>query len=56
MALVANSTQGNNFINNGLVTSGFFNPAKDNVVVWDVNHPTNYDAFRTRNRLSYNFV
>jgi len=48
MALVANSTQGNNFINNGLVTSGFFNPAKDNVVVWDVNHPTNYDAWKYR--------
>lgn len=45
LALVANSTEGNNFINNGLVTSGFFDPQKDNVVVWDVNHPTNYDAW-----------
>lgn len=45
LALVANSTEGNNFINNGLVTSGFFNPEKDNVVVWDVNHPTNLDAW-----------
>ncbi|WP_319778763.1 aminotransferase class V-fold PLP-dependent enzyme [Maridesulfovibrio sp.] len=48
MALVANSTQGNNFINNGLVTSGFFDPQKDNVVVWDVNHPTNYQAWEYR--------
>ncbi|MEA4856856.1 aminotransferase class V-fold PLP-dependent enzyme [Solidesulfovibrio sp.] len=45
LALVANSTEGNNFINNGLVSSGFFDPQKDNVVVWDVNHPTNYDAW-----------
>ena len=45
LALTANSTEGNNFINNGLVTSGFFDPQKDNVVVWDVNHPTNYDAW-----------
>jgi len=45
LALVANSTEGNNFINNGLVSSGFFNPEKDNVVVWDVNHPTNLDAW-----------
>ncbi len=35
---MVNSTHGNNFINNGLVTSGFFNPQKDNVVVWDVSH------------------
>ena len=48
MALVANSTQGNNFINNGLVTSGFFDPNTDNVVVWDVNHPTNYQAWEYR--------
>ena len=48
MALVSNSTQGNNFINNGLVTSGFFNPQKENVVVWDVNHPTNYQAWEYR--------
>ncbi|WP_320171020.1 aminotransferase class V-fold PLP-dependent enzyme [Maridesulfovibrio sp.] len=48
MALVSNSTQGNNFINNGLVTSGFFDPQKDNVVVWDVNHPTNYQAWEYR--------
>ncbi|EFL49193.1 aminotransferase class V [Solidesulfovibrio fructosivorans JJ]] len=45
LALTANSTEGNNFINNGLVTSGFFDPQKDNVVTWDVNHPTNYDAW-----------
>jgi selenocysteine lyase/cysteine desulfurase len=45
LALVANSTEGNNFINNGLVGSGFFDPQKDNIVVWDVNHPTNYDAW-----------
>ncbi|MGE4553300.1 MAG: aminotransferase class V-fold PLP-dependent enzyme [Desulfovibrionaceae bacterium] len=50
MALVANSTQGNNFINNGLVISGFFDPQKDNVVVWDVNHPTNYQAWEYRKR------
>ncbi len=48
MALVSNSTQGNNFINNGLVVSGFFDPQKDNVVVWDVNHPTNFDAWEYR--------
>jgi len=48
LALVANSTEGNNFINNGLVTSGFFDPQKDNIVVWDVNHPTNYDAWMYR--------
>ncbi|WP_244512206.1 aminotransferase class V-fold PLP-dependent enzyme [Maridesulfovibrio ferrireducens] len=48
MALVANSTQGNNFINNGLMSSKFFNPEKDNVVVWDVNHPTNYQAWEYR--------
>lgn len=47
-ALVANTTEGNNFINNGLVTSGFLDPQKDNVVVWDVNHPTNYDAWMYR--------
>lgn len=45
LALPANSTEGNNFINNGLVTSGFFDPQKDNIVTWDVNHPTNYDAW-----------
>lgn len=48
LALVANSTEGNNFINNGLVGSGFFDPQKDNVLVWDVNHPTNYDAWMYR--------
>jgi selenocysteine lyase/cysteine desulfurase len=48
LALVANSTQGNNFINNGLMTSGFFDPHKDNVLAWDVNHPTNYDAWMYR--------
>jgi selenocysteine lyase/cysteine desulfurase len=48
MALVSNSTQGNNFINNGLVVSGFFDPQKHNVVVWDVNHPTNYQAWEYR--------
>ncbi len=48
LALVANTTEGNNFINNGLVTSGFLDPQKDNVVVWDVNHPTNYDAWMYR--------
>jgi selenocysteine lyase/cysteine desulfurase len=48
LALVANSTEGNNFINNGLVTSGFFDPQRDNILVWDVNHPTNYDAWLYR--------
>ena len=48
LALVANSTEGNNFINNGLVTSGFFDPQRDNILVWDVNHPTNYDAWQYR--------
>lgn len=48
LALVANATQGNNFVNNGLVVSGFFDPQKDNVVVWDVNHPTNYEAWAYR--------
>lgn len=48
LALVANSTEGNNFINNGVVTSGFFNPQTDNIVVWDVNHPTNLDAWQYR--------
>lgn len=48
LALVANATQGNNFINNGLVTSGFFDPQKHNIVVWDVNHPTNFDAWHFR--------
>jgi len=47
-ALVANTTEGNNFINNGLVTSGFLDPQKDNIVAWDVNHPTNYDAWMYR--------
>lgn len=47
-ALTANTTEGNNFINNGLVTSGFLDPQKDNVLVWDVNHPTNYDAWMYR--------
>jgi len=47
-ALTANTTEGNNFINNGLVTSGFLDPQKDNIVVWDVNHPTNYDAWMYR--------
>ncbi|MDH3974540.1 MAG: aminotransferase class V-fold PLP-dependent enzyme [Deltaproteobacteria bacterium] len=45
VALTRNTTEGNNFINNGLVTSGFFNPGEHNVVVWDVNHPTNLDAW-----------
>jgi selenocysteine lyase/cysteine desulfurase len=48
LALTANCTEGNNFINNGLVTSGFFDTEKDNIVVWDVNHPTNYDAWMYR--------
>jgi selenocysteine lyase/cysteine desulfurase len=48
LALVANTTMGNNFINNGLITSGFMDPQKDNIVVWDVNHPTNYDAWMYR--------
>lgn len=48
LALVANSTEGNNFINNGLVTSGFFNPQQDSVLAWDVNHPTNLDAWYYR--------
>ena len=48
LALTANSTMGNNFVNNGLVTSGFMDPQKDNIVVWDVNHPTNYDAWMYR--------
>ncbi len=48
LALVANSTEGNNFINNGLVTSGFFNPQEDSVLTWDVNHPTNLDAWYYR--------
>jgi selenocysteine lyase/cysteine desulfurase len=48
LALTANSTMGNNFINNGLITSGFMDPQKDNIVVWDVNHPTNYDAWMYR--------
>jgi len=30
------------------VTSGFLDPQKDNIVVWDVNHPTNYDAWMYR--------
>ena len=47
-ALTANTTEGNNFINNGLVSSGFFDPQKDNVVAWDVNHPTNLDAWYYR--------
>lgn len=48
LALTANATQANNCINNGLVASGFFNPARDNVVVWDVNHPTNHEAWLYR--------
>lgn len=48
VALLRNTTEGNNFINNGLVASGFFNPQKNNVIVWDVNHPTNLDAWYYR--------
>jgi selenocysteine lyase/cysteine desulfurase len=48
IALTRNTTEGNNFINNGLVHSGFLNPEKHNIVVWDVNHPTNLDAWYYR--------
>ncbi|MBW1860261.1 MAG: aminotransferase class V-fold PLP-dependent enzyme [Deltaproteobacteria bacterium] len=48
VALTRNTTEGNNFINNGLVSSGFFRPQKHNIVVWDVNHPTNFDAWYYR--------
>ncbi len=48
IALTRNSTEGNNILNNGLVDSGYFDPSKDNVVVWDKNHPTNYQAWKYR--------
>lgn len=48
MALTRNTTEGNNILNNGLVDSGFFNPSSDNVVLWDQNHPTNYQAWQYR--------
>lgn len=48
LALTRNTTEGNNAINNGLFSSGFFDPAQHNVVLWDQNHPTNYDAWYYR--------
>jgi selenocysteine lyase/cysteine desulfurase len=48
LALTRNTTEGNNILNNGLVDSGFLDPARDNVVVWDQNHPTNYQAWKYR--------
>ncbi|WP_126456863.1 aminotransferase class V-fold PLP-dependent enzyme [Sulfuriflexus mobilis] len=48
MALTRNTTEGNNILNNGLVDSGYFNPSQDNVVVWDQNHPTNFQAWKYR--------
>jgi selenocysteine lyase/cysteine desulfurase len=48
VALTRNTTEGNNIINNGLIASGFFDPEIHNIVVWDKNHPTNYDAWEYR--------
>lgn len=48
LSLIRNTTEGNNIINNDLVVSGFFDPQKNNVVVWDLNHPTNCDTWYYR--------
>lgn len=47
-ALTRNASEGNNIINNDLIATGFFDPKIHNVVLWDVNHPTNLDAWEFR--------
>lgn len=48
VTLTRNATEANNIINNGLAIDGVFDPLKHNVVTWEANHPTNFDAWYYR--------